>query len=97
MPTTKLTVAAAVGLGFRNVLLCTESISLNITKSEFNIKGRVMKISEPVVGERELIALDLDGVRRQSVKMRHPKNVEFSAVVNLDTEHGYSLKDAGKN
>jgi len=56
-----------------------------------------MELSKPVVGEGELVALDLDSMGGQGVEVRHPQYVKFPAVINLDTKHGDSFKFAGKH
>ena len=53
-----------------------------------------MQPPEPVVGEADLVALDLDGVGGQGGEVGHAQHVELLAVGELDPEHGDPVEDA---
>ena len=54
-------------------------------------------MSEPVVGQGELVTAHLDSVGCQALEVGHAQDVELPAPLNLHTEHGDSLKVAGEH
>jgi len=74
-----------------------KGVPLNVTQAILNIKGGVMEVSKPVVGQGELVTFHLDGVGRQGGKVGHTQNIELLALGQLDTKHGDSVKLAGKH
>ena len=74
-----------------------EGVALDIAEAELHVKGGVVEVTEPVVGQRELVSLGLDGVGGQAAELSHPQDVELPAPFDLYTEHGDSLELAGEH
>ena len=99
LPLRALWVQAEVGSeaeeGF--ALQTLEGVALDVAQSELHVEGGVVEVTEPVVGQGELVTLGLDSVGRQGVELSHPQDVELSTPLNLHTKHGDSLKLAGEH
>ena len=74
-----------------------EGVALDVAQSELHVKGGVVEVTEPVVGQGELVTLHLDSVGRQALEVSHPQDVELPALTDHNSEHGDSLKLAGEH
>ena len=74
-----------------------EGVALDVAQTELDVEGRVVEMTEPVVGDGELLTPHLDGVSGQALEVSHAENVELPALAYLYPEHGDPLELAGEH